>query len=151
MRVFKDTGKVEQLGSGMDRILKAYDRSIFQIMSSLLIVTFPFVESYTAPVDQDVVQVTGQVIGQVAGQDERICAIVEFCNTPRTRKEIQEFVGIASREHFNNAYLSPLLVSEQLRMTIPDKPNSSNQNNMLSETIELRFAKRSNAPLPEFH
>lgn len=60
MRVFKDTGKVEQLGSGMDRILKAYDRSIFNITPSLLVVTFPFAEGYTTPVEQDAMQVTGQ-------------------------------------------------------------------------------------------
>ncbi len=29
MRVFKDVGLVEQLGSGMSRILKEYDKSIF--------------------------------------------------------------------------------------------------------------------------
>ena len=31
MRVFKDVGLVEQLGSGMSRILKEYDKSIFHI------------------------------------------------------------------------------------------------------------------------
>lgn len=31
MRVFKDAGLVEQLGSGMSRILKVYDKNIFNI------------------------------------------------------------------------------------------------------------------------
>ena len=70
---------------------------------------------------------TGQVTGQVTGQDNRINSIVEFCILPRTRKEIQEFIGIASREHFNRVFLAPLLESELLRMTIPEKPNSRNQ------------------------
>lgn len=35
MRVFKDVGLVEQLGSGMSRILKAYDKNIFQISDTL--------------------------------------------------------------------------------------------------------------------
>ena len=41
MRVFKDVGLVEQLGSGMSRILKAYDKSIFQISEHFIRVVFP--------------------------------------------------------------------------------------------------------------
>ena len=70
---------------------------------------------------------TGQVTGQVAGQDKRTASLIEFCVLPRTRKEMQEFVGIASREHFNKTLLIPLLEVGQLKMTIPDKPNSRNQ------------------------
>ena len=73
---------------------------------------------------------TGQVTGQVTGQDKRLDALVEFCAEPRTRKELQEFIGIASREHFNKMLLSPLLESGRLKMTIPDKPNSRNQKYM---------------------
>lgn len=43
MRVFKDAGLVEQLGSGMSRILKAYDRNIFQISDHFIKVVFPYV------------------------------------------------------------------------------------------------------------
>ena len=42
MRVFKDVGLVEQLGSGMSRILKFYDRSIFEISDHFIKVIFPF-------------------------------------------------------------------------------------------------------------
>ena len=42
MRVFKDVGLVEQLGSGMSRILKVYDRTIFDISDNFLVVTFKF-------------------------------------------------------------------------------------------------------------
>ena len=41
MRVFKDIGLVEQLGSGMDRILKIYERSIFNISPHIIKVEFP--------------------------------------------------------------------------------------------------------------
>ena len=44
MRVFKDVGLVEQLGSGMSRILKAYDKNIFQISEHFIKVLFPFYE-----------------------------------------------------------------------------------------------------------
>lgn len=42
MRVFKDVGLVEQLGSGMSRILKAYDKSIFQISDHFIKAVFPY-------------------------------------------------------------------------------------------------------------
>ncbi|MEW9124630.1 MAG: ATP-binding protein [Thermotaleaceae bacterium] len=42
MRVFKDIHLVEQLGSGMIRILKKYDRSIFTITPNFIRVAFPF-------------------------------------------------------------------------------------------------------------
>ena len=42
MRVFKDVGLVEQLGSGMSRILKVYDKSIFSISEHFIRVEFPF-------------------------------------------------------------------------------------------------------------
>lgn len=45
MRVFKDVGLVEQLGSGMERILSAYDSSIFKLSSHFMKVTFEFPES----------------------------------------------------------------------------------------------------------
>jgi predicted HTH transcriptional regulator len=41
MRVFKDLDLVEQLGSGMSRILKAYDRSVFKISDYFIQVEFP--------------------------------------------------------------------------------------------------------------
>ena len=42
MRIFKDIDLVEQLGSGMTRILNAYDRSIYKIYDHIIKVEFPF-------------------------------------------------------------------------------------------------------------
>ena len=42
MRVFKDVGLVEQLGSGMERILAAYDKSIFEFSKNFMKVTFKY-------------------------------------------------------------------------------------------------------------
>ena len=44
MRVFKDVGLVEQLGSGMSRILSAYSKDIFHISDHFIKVVFPFSE-----------------------------------------------------------------------------------------------------------
>lgn len=73
--------------------------------------------------NQDTVQDTNQDTVQ-----EKITAsILEFCVVPRSRKEIQEFVGLSNRGHFNKAYLKPLIEEGRLKMTIPEAPNSRNQ------------------------
>jgi len=46
MRVFRDMELVEQIGSGMSRILKVYDPSVFELTPSFTIVTFPFTEGF---------------------------------------------------------------------------------------------------------
>jgi len=52
MRVFRDMELVEQIGSGMSRILKVYDRSIFEISPSFTVVTFPFEEAFIKQYDK---------------------------------------------------------------------------------------------------
>ena len=42
MRIFKDLGYVEHLGSGMTRIMRKYDRSIFEFTDHYLRVSFTF-------------------------------------------------------------------------------------------------------------
>lgn len=42
IRVFKDLGLVEQLGSGMSRILRAYDKTVFSISDNFIVVTLKF-------------------------------------------------------------------------------------------------------------
>ncbi len=49
MRIFKDVQLVEQLGSGMQRILKNYDSSIFDISPNFLRVTFFYDKNILAP------------------------------------------------------------------------------------------------------
>jgi predicted HTH transcriptional regulator len=46
MRVFRDMELVEQIGSGMSRILKAYDRSVFELTPSFTVVTFLFENAF---------------------------------------------------------------------------------------------------------
>ncbi|MDR1531260.1 MAG: putative DNA binding domain-containing protein [Clostridiales bacterium] len=48
MRIFKDVGLVEQLGSGMSRILSVYDESAFLFTPNFLVITFPFKNGFAA-------------------------------------------------------------------------------------------------------
>lgn len=53
--------------------------------------------------------------------------ILEFCKIPRTAKEIAINFGYSSHKYFKRKYIKPLLLSGNLKMTIPEKPSSENQ------------------------
>lgn len=53
-------------------------------------------------------------------------SLLDFCSTPRTRAEIVAFVG-KSKNHVMAHIVGPLVKENKLRMTIPNKPKSSNQ------------------------
>ncbi len=53
-------------------------------------------------------------------------SVVEFCSVPRTRAELISFVG-KSRNYVMGDLVAPLVASGRLRLTLPDKPRSSNQ------------------------
>ncbi|MBQ6381399.1 MAG: Fic family protein [Clostridia bacterium] len=58
---------------------------------------------------------------------EQVEMLLDYCKEPRTRQEMQAFVGVEGRKAFHNNFLKPLLAAGKLEMTIPDKPNSRNQ------------------------
>ena len=59
--------------------------------------------------------------------NKRIKDLLDFCVVARSRDELQTYLGISNRGHFRTAYLKPLLDSERLKMTLPDKPSSHYQ------------------------
>lgn len=120
MRVFKDIGLVEQLGSGMSRILKAYDRSAFDLSEHFVVVSFRYPEG-TSP------QVTPQVTPQVEGLDAMSVRILGFCAVPKSKKELLELCGLSDRKNLTQKYLEPLLKDGLLTLTVPEKPTSSKQ------------------------
>ena len=54
-------------------------------------------------------------------------AILAFCVEPLSKAEIAEHCGYKNTKNFTQKYLRPLLGSEMLKMTLPDKPKSKNQ------------------------
>lgn len=82
-----------------------------------------------------IVHVTDQVTDQATMHDtmqattqaEQKEKILEFCKSPKTRKEIQEHLEFKNREYFRKEILNPLLNQGSLIQTIPDKPKSPNQ------------------------
>ena len=70
--------------------------------------------------------VSDQVSDQVSPKDITQ-SILEFCVTEKSKQEICSFVGYKNLTYFTRKYLKPLILSGQLKMTVPDKPNSKNQ------------------------
>lgn len=62
-----------------------------------------------------------------------LVSLKEYLREPRTRSELQEFCDISSREYFRKNILLPLIESNKIRPTVPDKPNSSKQKYIWNE------------------
>lgn len=96
MRVFKDVGLVEQLGSGMSRILKEYDKSIFHISEHFIKVEFPF----SLPKD-NIIIANGDDNGNEIGDDNsemmKVLGLLEE-NDSITAKQMSEQMDISTRK-----------------------------------------------------
>jgi len=53
--------------------------------------------------------------------------LVLFCKTPRTRKEISEYLGISSTTYAIQTYVTPLVNRGKIKLSIPEKPSSQKQ------------------------
>ncbi len=70
------------------------------------------------------------VSDQISEQDKSqdiLHAVLDFCITEKSKQEICSFIGYRNLTYFTRKYWNPLLASGQLKMTIPDKPNSRKQ------------------------
>lgn len=59
--------------------------------------------------------------------DDETNNLIVFCKTPRTRKEICEYLGISSVTYAIQTHVMPLVESGKIKMSIPDKPKSPKQ------------------------
>ncbi|HCJ07558.1 MAG: putative DNA binding domain-containing protein [Lachnospiraceae bacterium] len=95
MRVFKDVGLVEQLGSGMSRILKVYDKSIFNISEHFIKVEFPF----SMPKDQKIIasgNENGNEKGNEKNEEQKALEILKS-QPAITAKEMACQIGVSTR------------------------------------------------------
>ena len=53
--------------------------------------------------------------------------LLVFCQEPRTRKEVIEYLQISSAQYALHRYLEPLVKCGAIRLTIPEKPKSPKQ------------------------
>lgn len=127
IRVFKDVDLIENIGSGVLRILDAYDKSCFKFMEHFLRVSFkykenPFEYDDTAKIESS--KLGSKKSSKLAVSEQQI---LELCKTEKSLKEITEYFGYKDVYKFKNNYINKLLQDNKLKMTIPDKPKSRNQ------------------------
>lgn len=97
MRVFRDVDLVEQLGSGMSRILKDYDKSVFKISEHFIKVIFPFSKD---AIDTDIESATDNATDATNGaiirltKDEVKVIDVIRSNPEVTQAQLHEITGI---------------------------------------------------------
>ena len=110
----RNTHKYTKLYSGAEPLFIEGD--IFRTIIPLA----PIATAKTGPTFSD--QVSDQVSDQDVSQK-----ILAFCNTPKTKKEICQYLGYSNLTYFSRKFLKPLLANGLLKMTAPDKPHSNNQ------------------------
>ena len=119
MRIYRDLELVEQLGSGVPRVLEAYQPSIYHFSPNFIRITFPFAEGFDASLYG-----APQASDQASDQVEKLLL---YCVKPRLASEIMDLLGLKHRTYFRKTLLNPLLASGRLILTIPDKPTSPKQ------------------------
>ena len=105
MRVFSDMELVEQLGSGMHRILSTYKNANFKITDNFLEICFLF---------------DGQVNAQVK-------KLLEVLKNEMNREELMTVLKLKNKSQFRKNYFKPALDLGLIAMTQPNTPNSPTQ------------------------
>lgn len=111
MRIFKDLGMVEQLGSGVPRILKSYGEDCFAFSDNFLRMSFPVQRDLTPQVKKLILITRGEM----------------------TRQELQDSLSLSDRMNFLNMYLRPAIESGLIELTFSNKPKSRNQRYRLTK------------------
>ena len=63
----------------------------------------------------------------VKSNSEDIDNLLLFCRTPRTRKEICEYLGLSSVTYAIQTHVMPLVDAGKIKLSVPDKPKSPKQ------------------------
>lgn len=108
----------------MRRAMKAYHllEPKFENGRDEFIVTF-----YNAMPDQEKVNENAAAGGGTAQVGASSKDLLAFCQQPRTRQEIADYLGIKTVFYAISKYVQPLIDAGKIGMTLPDKPRSSKQ------------------------
>jgi predicted HTH transcriptional regulator len=132
MRVFRDVELVEQLGSGMRRMLEAYSPDIFHYTENFFHVVFPFPAETASPFPRDKWAESGaesgaesRVESDISGVELKIlCRLDSFS---ATKRDLAVWLGKGVPDGHRNRTIGRLLKVGMIERTIPDKPNSRMQ------------------------
>lgn len=127
IKVFKDVDLIENVGSGILRILNSYDKSCFQFLDHYLRVSFKYREN---PYEyEDTAKTKSSKKGSKKSSKLKVTEeeILEFCKTEKSLKEITQYFGYKDLYKFKTNYINYLINENKLRMTIPNSPRNKNQ------------------------
>ena len=117
---------IENIGSGVLRILDAYDKSCFIFMDHFLRVSFKYRENpfeYDEKTNKKTDKKTNKKIKNKPQEKE----LINFCKKAKTLKEITIHFGFKDITTFKKNYINPLLENGSLQLTIPEQPRNRNQ------------------------
>lgn len=126
MRVFKDVQLVEHIGSGIPRILKKYDRSIFGFSTNFLRVTFPYPKSVIDQNAQTTESDTSSADRVPIGADKVPIGADGLPIINKQHLAIVEYLRL--RESITNSIVSELLGVKETRAKV-----------ILREMVELKL------------
>ena len=123
IRIFKDLDLVEQLGSGVPRILEAYNQDCFEFTENFLRLVFSATEQVTE-------QVTDPVNDLVTDPVKNLILVMD---KEYSISELMSFMKLAHKPNFRKNYLQPAIELGIIELTIPEKPSSSKQKYRLTQ------------------
>ena len=130
IRVFKDVDLIENIGSGVLRILDAYDKSCFKFMEHFLRVTFKYREN-PFEYQEETNKKTNIKTDKKTNIKKRIKPqekdILNYCKVPKSLIEICNKFGFKDTRTFKKNYLNSLIENDKIKMTIPNQPKNRNQ------------------------
>jgi len=155
MRVFKDLGMVEYLGSGMPRILKVYPREAFSFAAHFIRAAFPMSNEALALEKEVAADLGGQSrpesgveLGVESGVESEMALQVMAClvDVPLSKADIARALGKAKPTRYLNDLTKKLLDAGQVAYTVPTKPNSRLQKYRLTERGHAMLTEQQRNP-----
>lgn len=67
---------------------------------------------------------------------QRRAAVTVYCQEPKSRKQIQEYLDLADKKFFMDSVLHPLLEDGVIQMTIPDQPGHVKQRYIATKRLD---------------
>lgn len=134
--VFRQIGLTDELGPGVRNLFKytaIFSRSqpemleedIFRVIVPL---TEHTGEQFTPQATHEATtQANQQATPQAEFADARTTEALDFCAIPRTRNELQKYLGLKDKDYVRIAIINPLVDAGLLQPTIPGKPKSPKQ------------------------
>jgi predicted HTH transcriptional regulator len=126
MRIYKDLDLVEQLGSGVPRIIQVYNENCFYFSENFIRMIFPTIQQTTPPIPPQYPPGTPPVPPPVMD-------LVSVMEGEMGRFEMQNKLNLLNKKNFLISHLKPALECAFITMKFPETPNHPRQRYVLTE------------------